>query len=63
MKAQVMQALREASDNLSAAWSMGVKSNPMALELEVFKKMKEMQKELGQMMVVVSKLRGLGDEG
>lgn len=59
MKAQVMQALKEASDNLSAAWSMGVKANAMAADLEVFKRMKDMQKELGQMMLTITKLRGM----
>lgn len=59
MKAQVMEALKGASDNLSAAWVAGVQANAMAADLEVFKKMKDMQKEIGQMMLTVTKIRGM----
>lgn len=59
MKAQVIQELKVAGDALRNAWSWGVKGNPLAAEIPAFQRMKELEKELGQIMLAVTKLRGM----
>lgn len=59
MKALVTAELKNAGDALRNAWSLGVKSNPLAAELPAFQRMKEIEKELGQLMLAVTKLRGM----
>lgn len=59
MKSQVTQELKNAGDALRQAWSAGVKSNPLAAELPAFQRMKELEKEIGQIMLAVTKLRGM----
>lgn len=55
----VIKLVNEASKKLLEAYSLAVKANPMAQDLPVFKRLMELQKELGTVMQEISKVRGL----
>jgi len=58
-KVVVVRKLNDALGMVSEAWKAGVDKNALCVELPVFVRMKELQKELGAMMLAVNKLRGL----
>lgn len=56
---QIMHCLSAAQSNVGQAMQLGAEANPMTANVPVFQRMAEVQKELGAMMLEVSKLRGL----
>lgn len=56
---EVIKDISAAAKTLLGAHSTAVKANPMAQDLPVFKRLMEMQKELGTIMQEISKVRGL----
>jgi hypothetical protein len=54
-----MNGLKDASTAVNAAWVAGVSGNALAADLPAFQRMKEIEKELGVLMLTVMKLRGL----
>ena len=55
----VIKLVSEASKKLLEAHALAVKTNPMAQDLPVFVTVQRLQKELGEVMQGVSKVRGL----
>lgn len=55
----IQQHLNTAAKELQAAHSLAVKTNPMAADLPVFISVAKMQKDVGELMQGVSKVRGL----
>ena len=55
----VIKDIAAAAKTLLGAHSAAVKANPMAQDLPVFKRLMELQKELGTVMQEISKVRGL----
>lgn len=56
---EVIKLISSASAELGAAHKVAVKKNPMAQDLPVFLKLQAIQKDLGEAMREVSKVRGL----
>ena len=51
--------LNTAAKELQAACSLATKTNPMSADLPVFMAVAKMQKDIGELMQQVSKVRGL----
>ena len=56
---EVIKHVNSASASLKEAYSLAVRTNPMAQDLPAFLKLVELQKELGTVMQQISKVRGL----
>ena len=59
VKQQVIALLNEASAKLLEAHATAQKANPMIQDVPVFQAMVKHQKEIGELMQQVNKLRGL----
>ncbi len=59
VQGEVMKLVQKAQSDLAQAQEVALKANPMTADVPVFRRMQEIQKELGGMMLEVSKLRGL----
>ncbi len=57
---KVITAMSAAQQELGKAWQAAMQANPMTADVPVFQRIQGMQKELGAMMMEVSKIRGLG---
>lgn len=55
----VIKKVASASAELFAAHQLAIKKNPMAQDLPVFQRLLKVQKELGEIMQEISKVRGL----
>ena len=55
----VIKQISEAAKQLLAAHQLAVKTNAMSESLPVFQKLLKLQRELGDVMQEVSKIRGL----
>jgi hypothetical protein len=58
-KSRILSHLKHSSDSIGLAWTSGVQENALAAELPAFQRMKEIEKELGQLMLTITKLRGI----
>lgn len=56
---QIMHHLKNAAGELLAAYQLATKTNPMAADLPVFIQVQRLQKEIGEAMQAISKVRGL----
>lgn len=56
---EIIKLLNGAAKDLLAAHAIAVKKNPMAQDLPVFQLLLRLQKELGECMQGISKVRGL----
>ena len=56
---QIMHHLKNAAGELLAAYQLATKTNPMAADLPVFIQVQRLQKEIGDAMQAISKVRGL----
>ena len=59
VKGEVINALSAASGALDIAWKIGFDANTLASELPAFQKMQTLKKDINDLMLQVSKLRGL----
>jgi hypothetical protein len=56
---RIMNALGGAQNDLKAAYAIAVQANPMAQDVAVFQKIKNIQAQLSEVMLELNKLRGL----
>jgi hypothetical protein len=56
---EIIKKISAATKELQDAHRLAVKQNPMAQDLPVFQKLVRLQKELGEAMQEISKVRGL----
>lgn len=59
VKGEIMNALSAASGALDVAWKTGFDANALASELPAFQKMQALKRDINDLMLQVSKLRGL----
>lgn len=55
----IIKLVNAASKELLEAHALAVKKNPMSQDLPVFQRLMRLQKELGECMQEISKVRGL----
>lgn len=56
---EIQTHLNTAAKELQAAIALATKTNPMSADLPVFISIAKMQKDIGELMQLVSKVRGL----
>lgn len=56
---EVIKKINGAAKEILAAHTLAVQTNPMAESLPVFQKLVQLQKQLGEVMQEISKVRGL----
>lgn len=56
---EIVKLINKASKDILEAHSIAVKKNPMAQDLPVFQQLLGVQKDLGNIMQGISKVRGL----
>tara|TARA_R110000868_G_scaffold275086_3_gene534772 strand:- start:1667 stop:1879 length:213 start_codon:yes stop_codon:yes gene_type:complete len=58
-KTRIIEKLGDAVKNIKDAYSIGIGANGMAADLSVFRDMQQINKQIGDMMLAINKLRGL----
>lgn len=58
-RSEIMSELNKSMQALDRAYNLGVAANPMAADLEVFKKLQTLKKDVATCMQQVGKVRGL----